>query len=195
MQLEQFELGIVGNYEETHGGYVLMAHGTKYAIFLRNSNSLRAEAEVSIDGEFVGTWRLNPYTPMKIERPPSSKKQFTFFAEKSKEARQAQLESVSPQDLGVVSVKFIPEKRPSPVFTKGENSIPVSMGITRGDIGAGGTGLSGHSSQEYVHVGSIDRNENNSVTIELRLIHDKAVENNDVEPLRRRKVFSAPPPV
>ncbi len=211
MKRNNFSLQVKGNTDnptESDNGYVYMAHGETYSLFLMNANHLRCEAEVSIDGELVGVYRLS--STLTIERPPQSNKQFTFFASNTPEAQATQLGCVDKDKLGVVSVKFVPEKTkltiaPSCLDEAYRGCVlirPVCFDhdIYRGyettkSSSSGGTGLSGHSDQQFQTVAGLDRDENNTTTLELRLIHDSSVEQK-IEPLHNRNtVVKAPPPL
>jgi len=182
---------------ETPDGYVSMAHKQTYAIELTNYNSLSAEAEISIDGRMVGSYMLRKNSSFALEHPSKSNKKFTFLASNTPEAQTAQLGCIAKDKLGVVSVKFIPEKPKMPTipFCVDDNLYrgdTKSLGASRG-LSSGGTGLSGHSDQQFRTVAGLDRDENNTTTLELRLIHDSSIK-QDIEPLHNRNtVVEAPP--
>ena len=63
-------------------------------------------------------------------------------------------------------------------------------------LGAGVTGLSGESGQRFTTTGPIERDWNNAVTLELRLVHDPDMDGpTDPRPLPGRYDRLAPPPV
>ena len=94
---------------EDGSGYVRMAHGTAYAVCFRNDLNRRADAELSIDGLPMGTWRLGPYRQACIERPAEETGRFTFYRADSAEGYAVGSGQVARPDKGRVSVRFIPE--------------------------------------------------------------------------------------
>jgi hypothetical protein len=152
----------LGNYtvqipegREHASGYVEMKHGMKYTIRLSNSAKVRCDAEVEIDGKLVGIWRLPEEKMISLERPVHDTGRFTFYRYDTPEARMAGL--VKGDKLGLISVLFKPEKSYLDL-----DSIPRFSA-------AGGTGLSGESSQEFIQVPPLDYDEAGFVRIHLRL--------------------------
>lgn len=199
MQLGNYGLYIrEGNYpvpEQT--GYVALSHNTQYTIGLNNYSQLRCDAIVEIDGKHVGTWRLNKNSRIVIERHANEKRLFTFLKRDTQQGDEAGLNKVTKDDMGVVSVLFIPEKK---VYRKPYNESlqtyggdytkgDFSKGVSRGGIGgasvrksfsAGGTGLSGESNQNFGIADEIELDHDNAVKISLRLI---CVDETKTEPI------------
>lgn len=164
----------VGNYEvrvlfgrPDGRGYVAMSHGQQYKLMLINHARTRCDVEVEIDGGAVGTWRINPNSSIKIERPVSEAKKFTFYAEGSVEATQAQIDEFS-DDMGLISATFTPEQviDPEPAEVKKVGRISTQSLSSRG----GGTGLSGRSSQRFGTAGRILYDYSGRTTVNLRLV-------------------------
>lgn len=214
MQLGQYHLNIIGKGEQ--GGYIHMRHGEEYSISMRNQSGKRTEAEVRIDGEHVGTWRLSPYQTVAIERPADVAKKFAFYASDSVEGHMVGAESVAALNRGVVSVVFYPEKEvekvyrqpavyrsyapPAQTFDSYASGTLSYGGNMRSaepiakNVASGVTGLTGHSNQQFNTVAALVRDHANAVTIELRLVVDKQVA--DPQPLTSRRLkISAPPPI
>ena len=216
-----FSLSIRGQGEDGRG-YVRMTHGTTYAICFRNDLGRAADAEVSIDGLPMGTWRLTARRSACVERPVSDTGQFTFYRADSSEGYAVGSGQVARSDKGRVSVRFIPEiERNYPVPTPyapstryapeqqmandsaagasaptAQYSTRSKMSPPRDRLGAGVTGLSGESGQRFGTAGTIDRDWANAVTLELRLVHDPKLEPPvDPRPLPGRYDKLAPPPV
>ena len=103
-----FALSVRGQAEDG-AGYVRMAHGTTYAVCFRNDRDRRADAELSIDGLSMGTWRLGPYRSACVERPVEDTGQFTFYRADSADGYAVGSGQVARGDKGRVSVRFIPE--------------------------------------------------------------------------------------
>lgn len=89
--------------------YVAMQNGATYQIMLRNGRSTRADVNVTIDGESIGSWVVRPYSHVLIERHANIARKFTFFNEKSSEASSAGVTAGASQN-GLVKVTFKPEK-------------------------------------------------------------------------------------
>ena len=161
MQLGDYEVR-VNQGEEVDKGYVLLEHNTKYSITLKNYNINDCDAKVHIDGICVGTFRISANSSSTIERPTSETGYFTFLKFESDEAIQAKLNK--NKDLGLVSVIFKSEK--SSFLTPSQQQ----GGFQQQGVSAGGTGLSGESSQKFSKVKQLDYDEEKTIKINLRLI-------------------------
>lgn len=209
MHLKDYSV-VISEGVETSEGYVKMSHGSQYVIRVRNRKGSRCNAAVMVDGKEIGTFRLNGYGHLELERPPDDTGRFTFYRLGSNEARQAGLGNVNKLELGLIQVTFTPEKPPvslaswsapyaerevtrrGMVGSLGEPEASVSFGATPAGAAAGGTGLSGHSNQGFVNVASMNLDYDNAVTISLRLIAD-----DDIRPLKpvSSNQTLVPPPV
>lgn len=173
-----FNVRVVKGVEDSDG-YVKMSHGQVYKLTLHNRNDTRCDARVEIDGKEVGTWRLNAYTPITLERPADDTGQFTFYKLGTAEGQQVGL--TDDQMLGLIKVTFMPERKREPVcdlvgavrggrsdiMFGGAESLTMGGGATRS---AGGTGLSGRSSQQFHTVANLDYDPLRQVVINLRLV-------------------------
>jgi hypothetical protein len=205
-------------------GYVYLHHGDVYAIQVGNKTNENNDVTIEIDGKEVGTWRLAAYASGVIERSADDRGCFTFYELESEEAIQTDLVSVNKEDLGLVKVTFIPEKQqhqglPTIDMYSGSKSIGGMKGGGRGGStenlsyqsnrygsgqsadsrgmtrGAGGTGLSGRSSQEFGRAQPMELDHDRTVVINLRLV---AKPKNEPRPLRavsRAISNEVPPPV
>lgn len=90
--------------------YFLLPHGSQYKLRLTNNRSPRCDAEVWIDGERIGTWRINSYSSVTIERPADINRRFVFLRENSCTARTAGIVS-GDSDNGLIKVIFKPERQ------------------------------------------------------------------------------------
>ena len=77
VELNNFSMNIESKNSQNNG-QVLMEHEEQYSIVLRNGNSKRADIELFVDGESVGTWRANPRQTLVLERPAEIQRKFTF---------------------------------------------------------------------------------------------------------------------
>jgi len=162
MLLEGFSL-VIPEGNETPEGYVEMVHDTQYTIQLTNNATCRmADVAIHIDGKHVGTWRLNPDSVIKIERPVNDTGKFTFYKYGTSESEKAGLKN--NEMLGLITAIFKPEYFPA---------------ITLGDLWdddsncTGGTGLSGESRQKFNTVKALKYDSEGQVTINLRLVVTK----------------------
>ncbi len=115
MNLNGFSLGISVMHGDSEKvkidgvDYFSLAHNSEYSLLLSNTRSVKCDAHVSIDGEEVGVWRINPYATINIERPVDVKRKFVFLAENSTEAEDAGIPQGSSKN-GLIKVVFTPEK-------------------------------------------------------------------------------------
>lgn len=186
----------VGNFSllipegvEKDSGHVALPHGRQYTLKAGNHAGSRCDAEVSIDGKEIGTFRLNGHDYLTLERSPDDNGRFTFYADGTADAERAGVAGVQVPDRGLIQVRFVPEKYREPMprvrgargqsagayysskslsFDEPVGSAPASFGAARATGGI--TGLSGHSDQKFTHVAWIDRDESQAVTISVRLI-------------------------
>lgn len=177
--------------KEVSDQYVEMVHGTTYSIIMRNDRHVDCDAVVTIDGQHVGTWRINSNSNIRIERPADKPRLFTFYKLGSSESSQAGI--ANDDSLGLVSVEFKPAKAPA-YISKGARSSSIERnpyiqgeheksfgGLSRS---AGGTGLSGSSNQSFGSAAPIDHDLAEAYTIHLRLVAVEAAP--AIEPLTPR---------
>ncbi len=90
----------------------------QYKIRLKNNGSVKCDAVITIDGKNMGTFRINSYSEMLLERPSDVERRFTFFVGGSEGSKQG---GYKPKDKnnGLVEVRFKPEKKPEPVICRG----------------------------------------------------------------------------
>lgn len=95
---------------EVGDGYVWMQHNTRYTIKMGNHGRRRVDAEVKVDGKFMGLFRIDPGAYLDLDRPEHDKSCFTFLKRDSQEGGDAGLHNVTKNDLGLIVVTFKPEK-------------------------------------------------------------------------------------
>lgn len=178
--------------QESESGHVTMEHGQQYAIHLRNSKPVRCDAKVSVDGNEIGTFRLEAYGSATLERPVNDTGKFTFYLTGTPEARQGGL-FTGDSNNGLIEVVFTPElEKQRPVFPvkvtresywEGAQGAAephyrtasynlggsFDAGQTKG-MREGGTALSGVSNQQFVSAGPIEYDYSQQTTITLRLV-------------------------
>jgi len=108
MYLNSFSLRI-NEGREKESGYVELEHGKHYTLNLRNDRPVRCDAQVSIDGKDVGTFRISPNSSIRLERPSNDDRKFTFYKLDSEEGEKSELNRIGKQELGLVQVTFKPE--------------------------------------------------------------------------------------
>lgn len=91
--------------------YVEMRDGDHYRLQLKNNHNTRCNATVYIDGKKVGTWRIAPYSSIKIERPVEVDKKFTFYKIYTGMPNGTGLKRGDPNN-GLIRVEFTPEYEP-----------------------------------------------------------------------------------
>ena len=176
MKVNNFSAEITGG-RETGNGHVAMQHGSKYSIHMKNHGAVQCDAEVTVDGKPVGEFRIRQRGSIKLERPADDDGCFTFYAADSEDAKSANLDSVSTDNMGLVTVVFRPEKRRTRVeqHTKSllrSRSGPSGSTVTNDSFIPGGTGLSGKSDQSFTEVAPLDYDDDGTTTIYLRLVAD-----------------------
>ena len=199
MYLNDFSVRVLEGREQP-GGYVEMRHGQRYRLQLRNNRPARCDARVEIDGQHVGTWRVEARTTITLERPAHDDGHFTFYELGTPEAQSAQI--ADDAGAGLVSVTFMPEQvcaiswqwtgaipceHPAPRVTFDDSSTfgRITLGggtvtsntvsarnlsSAQWDYTAGGTGLEGHSGQTFGPAGAILHDHSQQTTIHLRLV-------------------------
>lgn len=188
MKVNDYTVRILQGSEDNNG-YVFLEHNIKYALMLGNIHPTSCNAQLEIDGINQGTWRIDRYSSIKLERPAHDNGYFTFYKLESKQG--SAVLDANNDNLGLVKVTFTPEKvKPvvctyDPSASKSYDSYnPTREGAIRGgdkllSYSAGGTGLSGKSQQEYGSAKEIELDYLQQTVIYLRLI---AVKNNEDEP-------------
>lgn len=156
MKLNGFSVTILEGKEATDG-YVYMKHGTQYTILLQNEINRRCDAEVYLDDQQVGIWRIDCNSTVRIERPVHDSGRFTFYQVGTPEAHKAGIAETT--STGLIRVLFKPER------TDLKDSVVSPLARI-----AGGTGLSGHSAQQFTSVVPLDYAPEDFVIINLRLV-------------------------
>ncbi len=186
MKLGNYELQIVGGTEDLEG-YVGLVHGQQYKIRIANNDSRRCDAKIIVDGTEVGVFSVSAYSYCEIEHPVHSQGMFTFYELVTEEAKTAELRSSS--EIGFVQATFMPEKT-----NENDHTCLFSSPSRDRDeeYRAGGTGLSGHSEQQYTTASAIEYTSSDEfVTISLRL---GGVRPSFIQPLKKNQLSNAIPP-
>ena len=201
MKFKDFSVEVIpGN--ETANGYVEMVDSTQYIIKLGNFTNVPCDAEITIDGKYIGLFRVEKNSSVTLEHPSHDEGYFTFYTLSSFGGKQSKLEYNS--ELGLISVIFKPEKEninfdnfdDDITFDNFDDDITFDDfddDITFGDdFIAGGTGLSGESEQKYTTVESLTYDESKFITINLRLVS----KGKNIRPLiNQNNATLVPPPV
>jgi hypothetical protein len=186
MYLNGYSVRIPEKHEDS-SGYVTMKHNTQYKVVLKNSNRLRCNAKLEIDGKHQGTWRINAHDSIAIERPAHDDGKFTFYRANSEQGNRIGLMSTDP-NLGLIKVTFTSEKEPRS-WGGGQSADIVTFGIK--GLEAGGTGLSGVSEQRFGVAEEMKLDLSKSVVIHLRLVSEST---SDPRPLTNYST-PIPPPI
>jgi hypothetical protein len=218
MRIGDFELAIVsegGTGGESAEGHVPLRHGATYWLRLINHSSDTVNIYPKVDGLSVGEFQLGPHQDAKLERPADARRLFTFFASGTTEASQVGEAAVDRADKGIVAVEFVPERRRATTVLNhprgfargvvegqslscgGTETCDLGGELTSRGFGAGVTGLTGESRQEFGHGRHIEEDRARAVTITLRLVHDPrlAAAVPGPDPLPGRRGNPVPPPV
>ncbi|KAI8487649.1 hypothetical protein Bbelb_346420 [Branchiostoma belcheri] len=192
METAGYRVAIVGgkHYEIDEEEFVEMDHSSSYHIRLTNSHLRSCDAQLSIDGKDVGTWRLEPKQEIELERPEEEQMCFTFFSTRMAPAEAGIRRGV--EENGLVQVTFTPEKMREEKTTvkdlyrggdQGAEDDTASSDSSSGEEdepfrsdtplnwSSGATALQGISQQEFEQVeGEIEKDEEAQVIMILRLV-------------------------
>jgi hypothetical protein len=160
-------------------GHVRLQHNLHYSLLMKNHVDLDCDATVSIDGLEVGTWRLRGNSSIEIERPVDDTGRFTFYMLGSNQAKKIGLSATD--NLGLVTVVFMPEKPPPPATNSEPRFLKTDNGEAQFSPSRGGTGLAGESYQKFNTVAPLEYDRKNFATIHLRLVCD----DGEPRPLRK----------
>ena len=110
-----------GNYN-----YVALDNNTQYKLKLSNYRDTDAMAEVSVEGDKVGTWFIPANDSITIERPSDVSRKFTFFKETDTRATNA---GVIPGEStnGLIKVIFYPKKPMAYIMTPTYSTMRTSL--------------------------------------------------------------------
>ena len=134
MRIGNFSVDVVPG-RELSGGHIEMEHGRQYELMLRNDGHVRCDAEISVDGKDLGGYRVNAHSSWRLERGSNDRGKFTFYRAGSSEAAQAGLGAVSDSQLGVISVRFRPERQQKVVRTHSILRGQSFRGSPQGSLG------------------------------------------------------------
>jgi len=109
MYLNSFSVRVPEGTEK-ESGYVELNHGKQYALLLRNGRNVRCDADVTIDGKPVGTFRIAANSSLSLERPPNEDKRFTFYKADTSEAKESGQADIPSDSFGLIQVTFRVEK-------------------------------------------------------------------------------------
>lgn len=202
--VNQFGVSVMSEFGKikSSGDYYPLINGSEYKLYLRNGSNARCDAEVWIDNEKVGMWRINPHNSITIERPAAMARKFTFLEETSLEARSVGA-VVGAAENGLVRVVFKPELERRDWYYG--NAIPLGINTVGSTLrncnldhglesatfsatpqysfssentldrsSAGITALGDHSNQRFNTTNSLRSiDTENITTINIRLVVDK----------------------
>jgi hypothetical protein len=202
---------IIPEGKETKEGYVILNHNQQYTINLINKSNKNCDAEIYLDGDMVGCYRLSSGQSWVVEHPADSQQRFTFFKSGSNEASIVGESVIEKDNKGLVTVKFYPEKErieATRSYKSGSKGLTKGGGddcdyydyeskglTTRGGFEGGISGLSGHSDAKYTSTHPIDRDYDKVVIITLRLVAESKSDINPPSSRQQRMSNPIPPSV
>lgn len=166
--------------------YFAMPNNSNYFIYIQNNSDKSCDAEIFIDAQSVGTWRVEAYGNINIERPAHCARKFLFVKENSMLASIGNIISGS-QNNGLVRIVLKKDaekprrKNPARGFTN------TCMNSANYDAGA--TVLGESSSQTFGTVKPLTYTTTSEIC--FRLIVSNEVKKLEVVPLSTRD--STPP--
>jgi hypothetical protein len=121
--LNGFSVKVPECLSETSENYVVMRHGQQYSLKLSNhhkedGHGKPCDAEVYIDDEFCGSYRIPSGESITLERPEHSNQRFTAYRIGSEEAKIAKIDH--NKSMGLIRAVFRPgnKKYVSMIFSK-----------------------------------------------------------------------------
>lgn len=100
-----------GSYiDEDKQNYVALQHKSEYIVILQNHGYSKCDAEVKMDGESIGMYRIDAGSQMLLERPSKEAKKFTFIKSDSDIAKSTGASEKAPTN-GLIQVTFKPERQ------------------------------------------------------------------------------------
>jgi len=139
------------------GDTFYLPHNSEFKIVFHNRSDKRANVEFLLDGAVVGEFRSNPHSNIKLERPVSKEKMFTFVSVDSEEGKQGRLD-LAPK-LGTIEIRVDPEREgvrnvvcdsaESLSFTAPDSGYDETDHMATLSASIGGTVLGNFSSQRF----------------------------------------------
>lgn len=113
MRIAEFSFQVRPCVREQDSGHVVMRDGQQYSLLLGNHDRVPCDAEVTIDGKEIETFRLDPHQTLTVEGPPDdpSRGKFTFYKSGTTDAAAAGDADVGKDDKGLIVVVFKPAVR------------------------------------------------------------------------------------
>lgn len=185
--LNGFSVNIIGDhithFKNGEYNYYCLSHLSEYKIRLTNNRPTLCDASIKIDGDYVGTWRIQPFNSIVIERPANVNRKFIFIAEESLTSQNTSINRSN--DNGLISVTFKPEKNNNYVIKSNKykkyefdsNSFDQLYFVPQSydnKLNTGVTVLGGGTDQYFNSVDPLTNIDNNNITtIHLRLVVSK----------------------
>jgi len=179
--------------------YYTIPHNSEYKIKLGNNTETRVDAILKIDGSTMGTWRIEAYSEIVVDRPTYNNRKFTFVREASWQGDMGGVTRGNTNN-GLVEVTFIPELivyrrnefdgsayAPASARATGAGSGTPTFNEARGlaatnqSYSVGGTVLGADSSQRFSRAPFMVRDYSRQVVRRVRLVVD--------EQIRRRRPY------
>lgn len=133
-----------------------LKHGTEYSIYLQNNHAdLDADADIYIDSEKIGRFRIRKKEAVKIERPGAIAQKFTFYKEGSVEAVDACI-GRGKLTNGNIRIEFLLEKKHTWVYRCDGTILKKDVGYDHWGI-VGNPGGPIRTESDTYHVPTTDR--------------------------------------
>lgn len=173
----------IGNYtaeiepgKEDERGYVAikMSEGrSPFKLKLINHSNQKSKVNVRIHGIDQGTWVLMPNQIASLERPIHIAEKFCAYAIGSEGGNTIGLTAGDPHN-GLISITFMPAKRILPNPIAPASPMCSQQVFSRESFREVGVGTEGESTQTFQTVENFETDENESVTINLRIVELKS---------------------
>ena len=91
---------------------IYLKHGTKYNIGIINESNFNANADIFIDNQHIGSFRIPKNADnIQIERPVDVNRSFIFMSKNSDIAQLAGVNQISNRHLGIINIHLRPEDK------------------------------------------------------------------------------------
>jgi hypothetical protein len=135
VQLNKYSVQVladqVNNTVKNNKKYIMLPLHSEYKLLLNNYSYARCEVKIYVDGLHVGTWQMDGFSTMVIDRPwfspiniVNGKFRFTNPYSDKLFINSIQKKYDTVSNLGIIKVVFIPE---SSVSTKVDMCIPAKI--------------------------------------------------------------------
>ena len=110
---------------------IYLKHGTKYNIGITNESNFNANADIFIDNQHIGSFRIPKNADnIQIERPVDVNRSFIFMSKNSDIAQLAGVNQISNRHLGIINIHLRPEDKSYHTTYNTNNNTARNQGLS-----------------------------------------------------------------